>query len=228
MQIDFSKIDARTRYKMMTGSIIPRPIAWVNTVNEDGSINTAPFSFFNGVSDEPPAVMVSIGDKTSGGEKDTLINIRRQREFVVNMCDEETVEAMSFTAGDFPYGFEEARTWGLHFVDSVNVAVPRLKEAPVAFECKLLQLVRVGLYTMVIGEIVSMFVRDDLCVDDYKIHFGRYRAVGRLAGSGYAYIRDLFAVDRATYRGWLDNPEAEKQRIRIRPLRLPGNQETKR
>ncbi|HEY8449214.1 MAG TPA: flavin reductase family protein, partial [Bacillota bacterium] len=165
MDIRFDALEPRTRYKLMTGTIVPRPIAWVNTLNPDGGCNTAPFSFFNGVSDEPPTLMFCVGKRPDGsGDKDTLVNIRRHGEFVVHLCDEDTIEALSFTAGDFPPGVEELTEYGgLTLVPSATISVPRIAEAPVAYECRLLRLVDLeGTYTMVIGRIESLYVRDDL------------------------------------------------------------------
>lgn len=217
MEFRFAELDPRSRYKLLTGTIVPRPIAWVNTLNSDGGCNTAPFSFFNAVSDEPPAVMFSVGPKPGGGEKDTVVNLRRHAEFVVHLCNEDTIEALSFTSGDFPPGFQEATAYGLTLVPSTTVSVPRIQEAPIAFECRLHQLQTLGSHTVVIGVVELLHIDDELLTGEDKIDFFKYRPVGRLAGEGYAYIRDLFALSRAVYARYRENPEAEKERIKIRP-----------
>lgn len=217
MEIRFSELDPRARYKLLTGTIVPRPIAWVNTLNSDGGCNTAPFSFFNAVSDEPPAIMFSSGPKPGGGEKDTVVNLRRHDEFVVHLCNEDTIEALSFTSGDFPPGFQEAAAYGLTLVPSSMISVPRIQEAPIAFECRLHQLLTLGSHTVVIGVIEVLHIDDEILIGQDKVDFLKYRPVGRLAGEGYTYVRDLFALSRAVYARYSEDPEAERERIKIRP-----------
>lgn len=221
MEFEMKSLDKTTRYKLLTGTIVPRPIAWINTLNADGGCNTAPFSFFNAISDDPAAIVFSAGARPDGSYKDTIANIYRHGEFVVHLCDENTIEALSFTSGDFPPGFQEAVIYGLTLIPSKTIAVPRIKEAPVAFECRVHQIIPLNQHTIVIGIVDLLHVRDDLLIDSDKIHFGRYRPVGRLAGSGYAYIRELFAVDRAVYALYKENPQAERERIKIKPFNQP-------
>lgn len=194
MIVDPNTLDAMDSHKILTSIIIPRPIAWVTTLNENGSVNAAPFSFFMGVSTKPPRLAISISAK--GGEiKDTAKNIIKNSEFVVNMVTDTNVEAMNSTAGLYDYGVEELKIAGLSTSGSDKIAPPCIKESPVSMECMLEKVVEIGAenHFLIIGEVVLFHIDDGKfengIVDPQKIH-----AVGRLEGSSYTHVNNIFEI----------------------------------
>ena len=136
MRIDFAGIDRKLKYKIMTAAIIPRPPALVTTVDRDGRPNAAPYSFFNGFSDDPPIVGLGIARRDSGPKKDTGRNIEETGEFVAHLVSQEMFEGMLVTAAEFPEGVDELALAGFATVASAHVRPPRIADAPVAFECR--------------------------------------------------------------------------------------------
>src|SRR3954470_10021939 len=135
MEVDLEGKHASRAYAMLASLITPRPIAWVTTLDEKGAINVAPFSFFNALGTNPPIIGFAPGDRADGTPKDTARNIRLNHEFVVNLVDEATADAMNKTAAEIPYGASELEAAGLTAVASSVVAPPRIGEAPAALEC---------------------------------------------------------------------------------------------
>lgn len=205
MEIDLSTSDQRDIYKLMIGCIVPRPIAWVATVDRTGNRNLAPFSFFNGIGSNPPALSISINHHTgrASGQKDTLRNILDQREFVVNIVTEATAAAMNETATTYPEGIDEFAVAGLTPAPSLTVRPPRVAESPVSFECSLHTTVPVGegpgSSTLVIGLIRHIYIRDDVIDERGYIDIHRLEPVGRLAGNSYCYVHETFTLIRKTY-----------------------------
>ncbi len=215
MEINLAELDRKTCYKLTSGLVVPRPIAWLNTLNADGGCNTAPFSFFNALG--PDLVVFSVGDREEGGIKDSAANLKRHPEFVLHLTDEDTVEAMNFTSGDFPPGFQEAEEIGLTLVPSSVVRVPRIAEAPVAFEGRVEQELEMRSYItyhIFLGHVLRLHVRDDLLKDNFRIDWRAYRPIARLAGDAYAYVREFFALRRPTYARFLEDPEAVRSHRR--------------
>lgn len=200
MQFDLSDLDAKDRYKLIAGLVVPRPIALVTTLGENGGHNAAPYSFFNAFSEDPPLVVLGIGANARGDDKDTTVNIRDGGEFVVNLVDEPLAEAMNFCAVDFPPDVSEVDAAGLELVPSERVAPARLKAAPVALECIHFQTLHPGHNRyLVIGEIVMIHAADNI-VDPLtlRIDRDRYAPIGRLFGGGYCRIHDRFEIKRLT------------------------------
>ncbi|HJW30820.1 MAG TPA: flavin reductase family protein, partial [Saprospiraceae bacterium] len=192
--------DPKNIYKLMIGSIVPRPIAFVSTQNSEGALNLAPFSFFTGVSANPPAVLFCPLVRPSDAKtKDTLNNIRATKEFVVNVVSETFAEQMNLTSAEFPPEVSEFAESGLTPVPSQKVRPPRVKESPINMECRLLQMVPVGSGllggTVVIGEIVLFHVADEL-FDNFRIDLKKLAPIGRLAGSSYCRVIDIFDLAR--------------------------------
>ncbi len=133
MQIDPSILSKADSYKLMTNLVVPRPIAWITTLNENGVINLAPFSFFNAVGSDPPYVVIGIGRRDAGGPKDTANNIQTSGEFVVNMVTEDLFAAMNVSAAEFPPDQSEMTAANLRATPSVHVKPPRLAESQVAW-----------------------------------------------------------------------------------------------
>ena len=200
MIVDPQSADARNIYKLMIGTIVPRPIALVSTVSLEGIYNLAPFSFFTGISANPPAIcfcpMVRAGDDP---RKDTLRNIELTGEFVVNVVSEDFAEKMNLTSGEYPPDVDEFAVSGLTPVPSDLVKVPRVRESHVNMECKLIEIVRVSARplggSVVIGEVIRFHVEDGY-VHDFKIDLDKLQAIGRMSGTGYTRTRDRFDLVR--------------------------------
>lgn len=189
MEVDISELDSA--YRLLAGSVIPRPIAWVSTRGEGGE-NLAPYSFFNVVSVDPPVVMFApVG--TGEDLKDTPRNVLDTEQFVVNVVTMELAEAMNATSATVEESeFEHA---GLERAEGVRVDVPCVAEAKVAFECELYDFVEIGRSSMVLGEVVHAHVAEEVTTEG-KVDVTKLDAVGRLSGSYYASTRDRFSMER--------------------------------
>ena len=153
MQIDPNLHSSADGYKLLTNLVVPRPIAWVSSQSPDGVINLAPFSFFNAIGSDPLYIIISVGQRDNGEDKDTAINILASREFVVNMVTEELFGAMNISAADFPAGESELEAAQLKTAPSVRIKVPRVAEAQASLECKLFSSQVLGSHTLIIGEV---------------------------------------------------------------------------
>ena len=201
MQIDPSQHSVADNYKLLTNLVVPRPIAWVTSVNASGVINLAPFSFFNAVGANPLYLIISIGLDDSGEMKDTAKNILAGGEFVVNLVTEELFDAMNISAADFPEGESELAAADLHAAPSVKVKPPRLAESQASMECKLHSSQLLGNNTLVIGEVVMFHVADHLMGP--RLHINDFAPIGRLgAPSVYCRTTDRFNVARISYAEW--------------------------
>jgi flavin reductase (DIM6/NTAB) family NADH-FMN oxidoreductase RutF len=189
-------------YKLMIGSIVPRPIALVSTVSYDGVLNLAPFSFFTGISSKPPLICFCPGPRSDRGpRKDTLVNISRTKEFVVNIVSEEIAEAMNLTSGEYPPETDEFSVAGLTPVSSDLVKPPRVAESPVSMECRLRLAIEFseepGGGNLVVGEIQRFHVDERIVSENLRIDPDKLRAIGRMGGpTGYTRTRDRFDMVR--------------------------------
>lgn len=200
MQIDPLHTSQKDIYKILTGTVIPRPIGWVSTTNAEGNHNLAPFSFFNAVGEDPPHVMFSTV-RTGNINKDTLNNVLQTGEFVVNMATEDLVEKMNTTSANLKPGESEFELAELTPVPSVLVKAPRVLESPVNMECKLvhhysLEDHKNGGATIMIGRVVMFHIDDSILLDNYKINQDAYRPVARLAGWNYSKLGEIFSIKR--------------------------------
>lgn len=206
MELDPATMDQREVYKLLIGCVVPRPIAWVSTIDLEGRRNLAPFSFFNGVGSNPPALTVSINHAAgrSSGKKDTLANILATGELVVNLVTEATAAAMNETATDYPAGFDEFELAGLTAAPSRTVRPPRVGESPVSFECALHTALPIGegpgSSTLVVALIRHIAISDAVVGERNHIDVHKLRPVARLAGSSYAYVRETFELVRKRYQ----------------------------
>jgi flavin reductase (DIM6/NTAB) family NADH-FMN oxidoreductase RutF len=199
-EIDASKLTQLEQYKLMVGTVTPRPIALVTTLGPNGP-NAAPFSFFNAVGSDPPMLCFSVGNKETGA-KDTVANIRDCPEFVVHIVSDAIKEKMNICAIDYPRGVNEIEKAGFTAVPSRKVRPPRIVEAPVAMECRLMELLTLGRrpYHLVIGEVVYFHFQDGLVDDRMQVDFGKVDPIARLGGrSSYTRITDRFNMPRAVY-----------------------------
>ena len=199
--IDPAELALPDRYKLLIGTVVPRPIAFVSTCSKDGKPNLAPFSYFNAVCTDPPTVLFCPNVRgTDGEKKDTLINIEQTGEYVVNIVNEDITEKMNQTAADYPYGVDEFEKSGLTPAPSLVVKPPRVEESPINLECKLQQIVQIGNGQrgsgfIVIGTIVRFHIREDV-YDNGKINIEHLKPVARLAGNSYCPVREVFDLPR--------------------------------
>ncbi len=196
-EFDASTLSWQDQYKLMIGTVTPRPIALVTTLGPHGP-NAAPFSFFNAVGSDPAMLMFSVGDKT-GGAKDTVRNIREIPEFVVHIVSDAIKEQMNVCAVDYAPEVNELQRAGFTALRSVRVRPPRIAEAPAALECRLLQIVDLGRkpYHVVFGEVVYFHYHEGIVDERFHVDAGRMNPIGRLAGkSGYTRITDRFEMPR--------------------------------
>lgn len=215
MELDPRLLGERETYKLLIGCVVPRPIAWVSSVDEQGIRNLAPFSFFNAIGSNPPAISIAISYAAQpDGRKDTLRNIAAVGEFVVNIVDEDLAQAMNVTAVNYPPETDEFVVAGLTPAASTIVRPPRVAESPVSLECHLFTLVPVGegpgSATLVVGTVELLHVRDDLIDERHRIDITGLRPIGRLAGASYAYVHETFAMARGSYNpatGEVDYPK---------------------
>ncbi|MGX1109027.1 MULTISPECIES: flavin reductase family protein [Bradyrhizobium] len=192
MEYSPSDLSQRERYKVLTSFVLPRPIAWVTSLGADGVVNAAPFSFFNVFCEDPPLCMFAVNRRPDGREKDTLVNIQRLGEFVVNLTDESLARAMHETSGDFPPEIGEPDYLGLKLAPSSKIAVPRLAEAPFAMECKTWKLIDVnGDRQLIMGEGIHFHIGDELWDRDaMRVHMERYHPIGRMFADRYCRTDD--------------------------------------
>jgi flavin reductase (DIM6/NTAB) family NADH-FMN oxidoreductase RutF len=201
MHIDPAQYSYADSYKILTNVIVPRPIAWVTSQNQTGTLNLAPFSFFNAVGSEPLYLAVSVGFRDDGTPKDTARNIETRGEFVVNLVTEDLLGAMNISAADFPPDESEMIAADLHASASVHVGTPRLTEAAVSLECRLFQAVPLGTNTLFIGEVVMFHVADHLVGP--RFHIENFAPIGRLGSpSMYCRTTDRFELPRIAYAEW--------------------------
>jgi|TARA_B110000495_G_scaffold166989_1_gene153306 flavin reductase (DIM6/NTAB) family NADH-FMN oxidoreductase RutF len=201
MHIDPKGQSFQDNHKLMIGSIVPRPIAFVSTKSTNGILNLAPFSYFNGVCSKPPTIMFAPARRGYDGlTKDTLNNIRDTKEFVVNLVSEEIVEPMVACATDYDKEIDEFKISKLTPVDSHKISSPRVKESKVSYECELHTIVEIGKAEpgagfVVIGTIVMFHIEDDVYKDG-RIDLKALNPIGRLAGNSYTRVFDNFKVIR--------------------------------
>jgi flavin reductase (DIM6/NTAB) family NADH-FMN oxidoreductase RutF len=203
MIVDAAELPGRRAYRLLVDCVVPRPIAWVSTIDAAGRVNLAPFSFFQAVGAEPPSVIVSIGRHRDGDYKDTGVNLRASGEAVINVVTDDLAEAMNLTAGELPFGVDEMALAGLTPAPCRHVAPPRVAESPVSLECRLTQEVQIGdtenAYFIAVLEVLAFHVRDDL-YDDGRIDPRRLRPLGRLGGNAYAHPGEVFEMERPPSR----------------------------
>lgn len=198
MRVVPGEVPRRVAYRLLIGTVVPRPIAWISSVGADGSRNLAPFSYFMGVGADPPTIAVSINAR-QGGRKDSLRNIQETGEFVLNLVTESLLERMVATSGEYAYGFDEFAWAGLTPLPSDFVKAPRVGESPVHMECKLLTVVNLGnppnLTGLVIAQIVAWHIADEVLTDGVP-DMDKLGAVARMIDDEYLLTRARRTVPR--------------------------------
>ncbi len=212
MLFNFSAISSRERYKLLLSVVVPRPIAWVVSLDLDGVLNAAPFSFFNVFASDPAVVGIGVGSYDAGRPKDTRRNIRDTREFVVNLVSEEMAEAMNITAIEFEAGTSELVEAELETIPSVHVKPPRIAGAPAAMECELMQIVDLGPEAgLILGRVLALHIQDEFVIDPVRnyIDTPRLKLIGRMHASGwYARTSELFQMSRISVADWARKKKA--------------------
>ncbi|MDR0270213.1 flavin reductase family protein [Paenibacillus sp.] len=198
--IDPGTQSERDNYKLLTGSIIPRPIAWVTTLTDNGKVNAAPFSYFNIVTADPPMISVSVQRKQAQ-LKDTARNAIREGEFVVHIGDESSIEKLNQTAANLPPDQSEVEHASLTAIPSDIVRVPGIAEAKIRMECVLERSIPLGgteaapSTDLLIGRVVRFHV-DESVLDHGRILSDVLKPVSRLAGSIYSRLGETFSLER--------------------------------
>jgi flavin reductase (DIM6/NTAB) family NADH-FMN oxidoreductase RutF len=200
MLIDVAKTPVLEVYHMLVDVVTPRPIAWVTSVDRDGRVNLAPFSFFNAFGANPPVVVFSPTLRRDGSKKDTLLNVEATGEFVLNAAVEPLAEMINLSSRELPHGESEVELTGLSLLPSIKVKPPRLAETPVNLECKVLQIVPVGTgpiaANLVIGEVLAMHVADGVLDGKGRVDPRKLRTIARLGADFYCRSTDLFEMKR--------------------------------
>ncbi len=200
MEIEVAGAPPVDIYRLLISCVTPRPIAWVTSIDLEGRVNLAPFSFFNAFGAEPPVVVFGPNRKRDGSKKDTLANVEATREFVINGAVASLAEQMNLSSKELPHGESEIELTGLSLAPSKKVKVPRLAESPLNMECVLRQVVSIGdrqlSANLVIGEIVHFHVDDSLLDADGRVDPRKAQTIARLGGNYYCHTSDLFEMKR--------------------------------
>lgn len=210
LSFDFQQLSAREKYKILIGSVVPRPIALVTTIDAEGRANAAPFSFFNALSADPPILALGVENYSDLSPKDTTLNIRQNQEFTVNIVSDALVEAMNVCAVPFEPGFDELVAAGLTAIPGTRVGCPRIGEAPVALECRRMMALSIGQSReIILGEVLMAHVRDDL-IDPATLYIDQLGldAIGRMGGHGYSRTREYFDLPTRSLKQWMETPGA--------------------
>lgn len=190
--------DHKLPYNPFKACVVPRPIGWISTQNDQGIVNLAPYSYFNAVSDVPPIVMFSSSVHPDGVEKDSLRNIEASGEFVVNIASYGSHEQVNLSSSNLPYGVSEADHFNIEMLRSILVKPPRVKSAFVSLECKHLKTVALepSSCKMILGEVVGIYI-DDNVLTDGKVDIAKLRPIARLGYNEYAVIDKVFKMTRS-------------------------------
>jgi flavin reductase (DIM6/NTAB) family NADH-FMN oxidoreductase RutF len=194
MIFDPKSVSPGAMYRFMIGVIVPRPIAFVSTVGAGGQFNVAPFSYFNGITNVPPLLGISVNLR-SGTPKHTLSNIRATGDFVINVVNEELAGRMVEASGDWPEEVDEFQLTGLTPVPSDLVKSPRVGESPVGLECRLYREIELGQTVFVVGEILRAHVSEAVLTEG-RVDILKLKPLGRLGGDGYTTVREILHLPR--------------------------------
>ena len=200
MQILVKETESSILYKLLTGLVIPRPIGWISTIDDNGINNLAPFSFFNVVGEDPPHIMFSTV-RTGDKNKDTLNNVLSNKQFAVNLVTEDLVEQMNKTSEMVDNTIDEIELANLTPISCELIKPKRVKEAKAHFECEMvhhyfLEDHKNGGACIVIGKVVMMHISDEILLENFRIDLDKYRPVARLAGSNYSKMGEIFSIKR--------------------------------
>ena len=202
MIIDIGNLPAHKAYITLTQTVLPRPIAWAMTVNEDSSYNLAPFSFFNAVCSDPPLVVFSVGRQADGRGKDTLTNIETRSGFVVNIASVSQLPELNQSSATLPYGESEISANNIVLTEVEEFSLPRIADCKVAMMCRTYEIQTIGNnnQALIFGEVTSLFV-DDSCIDKdakgrTKILADKIEPLARLGAGEYATFGNILSAQR--------------------------------
>lgn len=203
MFIDCAKTSSNELYKALLGCVVPRPIAWVSSQSAERTLNLAPFSFFNAFSADPPIIGIGIGKRRKVSpdgvsavvEKDTTANILAVQEFVVNVVSQHLAEKMNISSAEYSPAVDEFEKSGLTPSPSSLVKPPRVSESMISMECKLFQHIDLGKSNLILGEVVCIHIKDEICTNG-SINVEQLQPIGRLSGSSYCRVDSLFEMPR--------------------------------
>ncbi|MBB6017803.1 flavin reductase family protein [Deinococcus radiopugnans] len=204
---DLTALPNAARYKLLTATVVPRPIAWVCTLGDGGVPNLAPYSFFGLMGSDPPIVAFAPGDRADGTPKDTALNIAPGGEFSVNLVSAALAQVMSDSATDFPHGMAEAAKLGIELEPGSRIAVPRVRASPATLECVEVQTLQIGKTRIILGQVIGLSLRADAVLDEEKhyVDTAALDLIGRMGGrGGYTHTRDGFEIARMTYAEWVE------------------------
>ena len=204
MFFDFSQLQTRDAYKLLAGTVVPRPIALVTSLYDQGVVNAAPYSFFNAIGSDPALIVLGVGDREPGVGKDTARNIRARGEFVVNLVAREMAEAMNICAVDFPPEQSEIEAAHLELAAAKLIAVPRLHNSPVSLECREHTTLSIGRNRLIIGEVLGIWIADTFVnTDNFHVDSVGLNLIGRMGGGGgYTETQQPFEIARFSYDEW--------------------------
>jgi len=195
MEINLMDLDSRQAHDFLTSSLIPRPIAWVSTINKDGQTNLAPFSFFTGVSWSPPILAFSVVNRSDGSMKDTVINVREVPEFVINIVSVDLLSIMEFSARSLPYGSDRDSIKGIQWIPAKKIRPFRVQEAKISFECTLERIVTVSegpdAGNLILGRVQLVHFKDHLLKNKKEIDWLGLDVLGRLSCNRYCAVRSV-------------------------------------
>ena len=200
---DFAELSARDRYKLLIGTVVPRPIALVTTIDPEGRVNAAPFSFFNCLSADPAIVALGVEHRDAVNGKDTGRNIQLTEEFTVNIVDSALLDAMNVCAVPFAPEIDELAEAGLEPVPGTKVRCPRIAQAPAALECRRYVGLQIGRSReIILGEVLAVHLRADLVNERCHVDPVGLDAVGRMGGHGYVHTRTGFDLPTMSVDQW--------------------------
>jgi flavin reductase (DIM6/NTAB) family NADH-FMN oxidoreductase RutF len=199
MTISTSSLSPMEAYRLLISAVIPRPIAFVTSLNASKVVNAAPFSFFNAITGNPPLIMISV-ERKNGVQKHTAENILARKEFVVNLVDEELTHAMNIASASFPPDISEIEQANIRLLPSARIGVPRIEESPVNLECTLCHHLAIGNEPtdLLIGEVVQFHVKDEL-YDEGAIDHKNFKPIARLGNNAYMKAGEFFELERFRY-----------------------------
>lgn len=211
---DFAELSARDRYKLLIGTVVPRPIALVTTLDAEGRVNAAPFSFFNCLSADPAIVALGVESNEVTGGKDTARNIRLTEEFTVNIVDGALLDAMNVCAVPFAPEIDELVEAGLDAVPGTKVRCPRIAQAPAALECRRHVGLQIGRSReIILGEVLAVHIRADLVNERCHVDPVGLDAIGRMGGHGYVTTHAGFDLPTMSVDEWRKGALPERRRV---------------
>lgn len=202
MYLDLAQIKPSQVYFHMVQTLVPRPIAWVLSENQTGSYNLAPFSYFNAVSSNPPLIMLSIGKKPDGTAKDTCVNIKQRKEFIVHIAHQDCLVALNESSATLPADVSEVEQLGLVTCEFEGARLPRLEQCRIAYACEYYQIHELGEtpQSVIYGKVNSIYVDDSITSTNdkghIKVHADKLDAIARLGANEYMRAGSIVQLKR--------------------------------